>query len=142
MFDSTVRDASHGTAVFRLEGYPEPRVEPELVLHLSKSPKPGMSETELLACVDWFAPGIEMVHSIFPGWRFSAADAAAAYGLHSALYIGTKRILDKKRSGALAALFDFSATLSSEEGELREGHASHVLGGPLTAFETSGRGNR
>jgi 2-oxo-3-hexenedioate decarboxylase len=47
-----------------------------------------MDETALLACIDWVAHGFELVQSIFPGWKFSAPDAAAAFGLHGALLIG------------------------------------------------------
>jgi MFS family permease len=47
-----------------------------------------MSETDLLSCVDWVAASFEIVYSIFPDWQFSAADAAAGYGVHAALAAG------------------------------------------------------
>lgn len=65
---------------FAVKGLPEARIEPEIILHLASAPRPGMSEGELLGCIDWIAHGFEIVHSIFPGWTFTAADAVAAYG--------------------------------------------------------------
>ena len=34
--------------------------------------------------------GFEIVQSIFPEWKFSAADTVAAFGLHGALLIGAR----------------------------------------------------
>jgi hypothetical protein len=43
-----------------------------------------------LACIDWVGHGFEIVQSIFPEWKFSAADTVAAFGLHGALLIGAR----------------------------------------------------
>ena len=40
-------------------------------------------------CVEWIAPGFEIVQSHFPDWKFAAADCTAAFGLHGALVVGT-----------------------------------------------------
>jgi 2-oxo-3-hexenedioate decarboxylase len=90
MFDSTVHDLTTVGEVFALVDLPEPRIEPEIVLHLASTPRADMSEHELIGCVDWVAHGFEIVHSIFPGWTFAAADAVAAYGVHSALLLGDR----------------------------------------------------
>jgi 2-oxo-3-hexenedioate decarboxylase len=39
MFDSTVNDLAAADEMFVLEGFPEPRVEPEIVLHLASAPQ-------------------------------------------------------------------------------------------------------
>ena len=49
-----------------------------------------MDETASLSCLDWVAHGFEMVDSIFPQWKFSAADTVAANGVHGALLIGAR----------------------------------------------------
>ena len=73
---------------FPLRGFPEPLIEPEIVLHLARAPDHGMDEAALLGCIDWVAHGFEVVASPFPGWSFGAADAAAAFGVHAGLRIG------------------------------------------------------
>ena len=48
------------------------------------APNAQMSDLELLDCIEWVAHGFEIVQSLFPAWKFSAADTVAAYGLHGA----------------------------------------------------------
>lgn len=132
VYDSTVES---GQCRFPLRGMPEPRIEPELVLHLVKPPAPGMTTNELFECVDWVAPGFEVVYSIFPAWAFSAADAAAAYGVHGALLIGKKLDVSQSRPARLVELSSFVVELKSNLGIQREGHARNVLGGPLDALK-------
>lgn len=90
IFDRTLTDATNDRATIDLRSMPEPRIEPELVLHLASAPAPGMAVDDLIKCLDWVAPGFEMVYSIFPNWDFTAPDAAAAYGVHGALIVGEK----------------------------------------------------
>lgn len=132
IYDSTVRS---GQSRFLMTGMPEPRIEPELVLHLAKSPALGMTTSDLFECVDWVAPGFEVVYSIFPNWVFSAADAAAAYGVHGALFIGGKLDVGRSRAVRLAEVSSFIVELKSDRGSSRVGHAHDVLGGPLEALK-------
>jgi 2-oxo-3-hexenedioate decarboxylase len=93
-----------------------------------------MSEGELIGCVDWIAHGFEIVHSIFPRWKFTAADAVAAYGVHTALLLGDRHsIVAEPRRGA-DALSRFSIELICHDGTIKTGHAENVLGGPLSAL--------
>ena len=119
---------------FSLMGLAEPRIEPEIVFKLAVAPAPGMDETALLACIDWVAHGFEIVQSIFPGWKFSAPDAVAAFGLHGALLIGP-------RHSIAAHAEDWSRTLSTFEIDLKRdgtvvdyGRATNVLDGPVSAL--------
>jgi 2-oxo-3-hexenedioate decarboxylase len=111
----------------------EPRIEPEIVLGLAAPPRPGMDEDALLACVGWVAHGFEIVQSIFPGWRFTAADTVAAFGLHGALLIGPRHPVadgaDWRRR-----LADFAISLKHDGNIVERGHGSNVLGGPLPAL--------
>jgi len=134
VFDRTVIFAGDGGPEVSLAGMPEPRIEPELVLHLASAPAAGMTEAELLACIDWIAPGFEIVQSIFPDWSFSAADAAAAYGVHGALVVGRQLDIADTRAQVASALEDFAVRLEGGEGVIREGRAENVLGGPLRAL--------
>lgn len=135
MFDDTVSDPPSGEASFALKALSEPRIEPEIVLHLEEAPRPGMTEDELAGCVDWFAPGFEIVSSIFPGWAFSAADAVAAYGVHSALFVGARREISGDRARWRQRLESFTVELTSDDGVKRQGAARDVLGGPLRSLQ-------
>jgi 2-oxo-3-hexenedioate decarboxylase len=135
VFDRTVVIESAVEATFNPLDLPEPRIEPEIVLHLGTSPRAGMNETELFACLDWFAAGYEIVYSIFPGWRFSAADAAAAYGVHGSLFVGAKQHISGDRTALMTGLASFHVEMTNDQGDSRRGHARNVLGGPLQALK-------
>jgi len=132
LYDSTVRDLDGPASSFSLDRLPEPRIEPEMVLHLSHTPQPGMDEAALARCVDWAAHGFEIVFSPFPGWQFSAADAAAAFGVHAALLLGERHSFG---NDTLRALSSFDVELSSNRGARVQGRAANVLGGPLSALK-------
>jgi 2-oxo-3-hexenedioate decarboxylase len=61
-----------------------------------------MDNAALLSCVAWVAHGFEIVQSIYPDWKFSPADSAAANGLHGALLIGPRHEIGA-RGGRVAA---------------------------------------
>jgi len=86
IFNRTVHNLAEIGDTFSLIGLAEPRIEPEIVFRLAVAPAPGIDERTLLAGIDWVAHGFEVVQSIFPGWRFSAPDTVAAFGLHGALF--------------------------------------------------------
>jgi 2-oxo-3-hexenedioate decarboxylase len=94
-----------------------------------------MTEDELVACVDWFAHGFEIVSSVFPGWAFSAADAVAAYGVHSAMLIGARRAISGDRLGWTRRLANFTVEMTRGDGVKRGGDARNVLGGPFKALQ-------
>jgi 2-oxo-3-hexenedioate decarboxylase len=133
MYDSTVRDLAGG-AVFSLAGFPEPKIEPEIILGLGATPAAGMDERALLECVDWIALGFEIVQSVYPGWRFDTGDAISAFGLHAALRIGPRHRVAGNPAYWLERLPDFRIVLSRDGEAIAEGNGSDVLGGPLTAL--------
>src|SRR6202008_627201 len=79
VYNRTVHNLTEIGDTFSLVGLAEPRIEPEIIFKLALAPAPGMDETALLACIDWVGHGFEIVQSIFPGWKFSAADTVAAF---------------------------------------------------------------
>jgi 2-oxo-3-hexenedioate decarboxylase len=134
MFQSTVHHLAANRGTFSLAGLPEPRIEPEVALHLACEPHAGMSEAELVGCIDWVAHGFEVVHSVFPRWQFAAADAVAACGVHSALLLGDKHDISGARAEWADALSSFDVELVRSDGLTRLGRAANVLGGPLEAL--------
>lgn len=133
MWEGTVADLADEPAI-AVGRFAEPRIEPEIVLHLAAVPRPGMSPRELVACVDWVAHGFEVVQSVFPGWRFTGAESAAAFGLHGALRIGPRHSVTGDHDAWAHALQEFALTLSKNGVPVAEGQARDVLGGPLSAL--------
>ena len=94
--DRTVHELAT-TPALPLAGFAEPRIEPEIVFGLSRAPAPDMDETALADCIDWVAHGFEIVQSLFPGWKFTAADTIACNALHGALLIGARQCVQAAR---------------------------------------------
>ena len=135
VYDTTVRDIGGEAAAFSLAGLTEPRIEPEIVFHLSAAPDPAMDERDLLGCIDWVALGFEIVQSMFAGWKFTAADAVAAFGVHSALLVGPRHLIAGDSAKWLDTLSNFSIDLIRDGAVVDTGHAKDVLDGPLSALE-------
>lgn len=138
VYDTTVVGAANGAAPLRcdLGRLMDPRIEPEIVLRLADVPDPGMDEAELLACVDAVALGFEIVHSVFPDWRFRAADTVAALALHGGLWHGPWVEIEGTADGKdwLHMLASFEVILMRDGIEIDRGAAANVLDGPISAF--------
>jgi 2-oxo-3-hexenedioate decarboxylase len=134
VYNRTVHDLAELGETFSLGGLAEPRIEPEIVFKLAVAPAPGMDETALLACVDWVAHGFELVQSIFPGWKFSAPDTVAAFGLHGALLIGARYSIAADAEAWSRTLSSFEIDLKRDGTVVDHGRARNVLGGPVSAL--------
>ncbi|MEM7693352.1 MAG: fumarylacetoacetate hydrolase family protein [Pseudomonadota bacterium] len=115
---------------FSLSPYLEPRLEPEVALKLRTAPTPAMDERALLETVDWFAPAFEIVHSVYPGWRFTLEDCAAMGALHGALLLGPA-----VPNGAFANALPALTLQLFQNGDLcATGRGADVLDGPMAAL--------
>jgi 2-oxo-3-hexenedioate decarboxylase len=124
--DGVLADAS-------LAGLSQPRLEPEIVFGFAATPRAGMNEHELTACLAWVAHGFEIVHTHFDGWRFMVADTVADFALHGRLFIGPHVPVGRfdKLGPELAAL----QVELLRDGEVQDrGVGSIVLDGPLNAL--------
>ena len=135
VWDRTVTFAADGQAVVPLAGLMEPRIEPEVVFKLRGPLPPGDDAVALLRNVEWLAPAFEIVHSVFPGWRFGAADCTASFGLHGRLVVGTPLQVDDTNCTALAAALPRLNVALLRGGALVEtGSGANVLGSPALAL--------
>jgi 2-oxo-3-hexenedioate decarboxylase len=133
VYDTTVVFAQGGRAAVPVGPLPEPRIEPEVVLHFAAAPPATRDEAAILACVDWIAHGFEIVASPFREWKFKLADTVAANGLHGGLVIGTPvRISDIP--DCARKLREFRLTLIKDGTPQAEGTGANVLDSPLLAF--------
>ena len=111
-----------------------------IVFRISQSPNALMTDMELLKCVGGITHGFEIVHSIFPGWRFSGVDTTAACALHGCLMLGQWHDLDatEQDEGQGANLLEELAGLEVElyrnDSLVDCGRGSDVLGSPLKAL--------
>ena len=96
-----------------LAGLCEPRIEPEIVFCLRSEPPPDCTLAQLFGCLDWVAHGFEIVHTHFPGWKFTAAQAVADAGLHGRLLVGKRVELPAAQSASLAAFDSSTPAVSS-----------------------------
>jgi 2-oxo-3-hexenedioate decarboxylase len=134
VYNRTVHNLAEIGGTFSLVGLAEPRIEPEIIFKLALAPAPGMDETALLACIDWVGHGFEIVQSIFPGWKFSAPDAVAAFGLHGALLIGPRHSIAAHPEDWSRTLATFEINLKRDGTVVDHGRATNVLDGPVSAL--------
>jgi 2-oxo-3-hexenedioate decarboxylase len=131
----SVHRAHDTRATLDLRPFVQPRIEPEVVFGLRTGVPVGGDTGALMRCVDWIAPGFEIVQSHFPGWKFTAADCTAAFGLHGALVVGTPVPVTERNRNALAlALPTFTLTLRKHRAIVDRGVGENVLGGPALAL--------
>jgi 2-oxo-3-hexenedioate decarboxylase len=120
--------------VMALNDFSEPRIEPEIMFGLKAAPAATMSDSALIDCVEWIAFGYEIVQSIFPGWKFSAADTVAANGVHGALLIGTRHAIAPRKTDWQRELSTFQVELYCDSKLVQRGSGSLVLDSPLRAL--------
>jgi 2-keto-4-pentenoate hydratase len=133
VFDSTVHDLAD-VETLPLAPFSEPRIEPEILFGLSAVPTPDMDEMALSSCIGWVALGFEIVQSIYPGWKFSAADTIAVDGVHGALMIGPRHPFAVHGAEWQRTLSAFEIDLSCDGRLVDHGHSGNVLDGPLSAL--------
>jgi 2-oxo-3-hexenedioate decarboxylase len=121
-----------GVTTLSVGQFAEPRIEPEIIFGLAAAPDRGMNDAALLDCIAWVSLGYEIVQSIFPDWKFTAADSAAVNAMHGALLVGPRHAIAPRRKEWLEELSRFGVTLY-RNGELADrGNADNVLDGPLS----------
>ena len=121
--------------------YPQPRFEPEIVLGLAHVPADDDPAT-VAEAIGWVAHGIEVVQSVYPGWRFSAAESMASQAMHGSLHIGPT-IAPGDAATLAARLAGLTLVLERHEGthgagggwvRVAEGVGADVLDGPVAAL--------
>lgn len=132
VYDSTLTRLDAPQCRLPYEAFCEPRLEPEIVFGLRAAPASD-DPRDVLAAIDWYAHGVEIVHSVYPGWKFSAAQAFAAQGLHAALLVGPVRPIGEL-SDPIAQLAGLSLTLLREDQPIASGAGANVLDGPVQAL--------
>jgi 2-keto-4-pentenoate hydratase len=136
VYDGTLSHCN-GSATLSLSSISQPRIEPEAVLCLRATPPAGCKLDQLFDCIDWIAPGFEIVQCHLPDWKFALPDAVADGSLHARLVVGAQVDAHSLASTAadFCALLAQAGTVLSCNGVTRDsGHGKNVLGDPLSAL--------
>ena len=135
IYDTTVVQSAGSMVRCHIGQFAEPKIETEIVVHFGTSPPVSADPAELFASIDWIAHGIEIVQSHFPDWKFQAADTIADWGLHATLIVGEPLEVTNIGADVVAAIENFTVTLSCD-GDVREqGKGFNALGSPLKAVK-------
>jgi 2-keto-4-pentenoate hydratase len=138
VFRETVVNSPTNQIDIRLKRVCEPRLEPEIVFGFKHDQVPASSSVDdVFAALDWVAHGFEIVQSPFPNWKFTAAEACAAQGLHSQLLIGSRLNIAGLTRNAIAFnqwLAALKVTLRCNGNAVATGRGSNVLDSPLLAL--------
>lgn len=133
---SRVDASAPNEGVLSLRGLCEPRIEPEIVFGLREAPPPDCTAEQLAAAMDWVAHGYEIVHTHFPGWKFSAAQAVADGCLHGRLLVGhaVKLPAGTSPETLIESLAGVQLKLYADGVLKDQGVGANVLDGPVQAL--------
>ncbi len=139
IYDSTVQYAMDNVATHSLSKSQQPRIEPQLVFKLARTPEADIDLEGLSDCLEWIAHGFEVVTSPFRHWEFEAADAVAAFGLHRALIVGEPRMISRQSRRNLpevlaSATMSLSRSVAGNSSLCAAGFGRDVQGSPLHAL--------
>jgi len=121
-----------------LTGICQPRIEPEIVFGFKQPPQSDATLEDIYQCLEWMAPGFEIVQSHMPHWKFEAADTIADGGLHGRLVVGEKAVVSSIAKSATELhnqLAHASVNLFRNEVQVEVGIGAHVLDSPLQALQ-------
>ena len=136
VWDSTLQFCE-GAGSVDLSGACQPRLEPEAVFGLRVTPPANASLEQLFDCIEWVAPGFEIVQSHLPNWKFTAADTVADGGLHARLLVGRRVLVRELATSAVELEKRLNAakvSLRQDGREVEHGQGANVLDGPLHAL--------
>jgi 2-keto-4-pentenoate hydratase len=120
-----------------LQGISQPRIEPEAVLSLRATPPVNCTLDQLFDCVDWLAPGFEIVQSHLKDWTFALPDAVADGSLHARLVVGKQvsvHSLGNNARDVCQLLAGAKVSLLCDGKQMDAGVGANVLGDPLSAL--------
>ncbi len=120
-----------------LDGICQPRIEPEAVFGLRAAPPQDASLDDLFGCIDWLAPGFEIVQSHHANWKFAAPDVVADSALHAKLLVGKKvhvHTIAKNAKELCDMLATATVRLSQDAKVIDSGAGAMVLDDPLHAL--------
>ena len=136
VWDSTL-SLCEGDGELTLTHTCQPRLEPEVVFGLARTPPADADLQALFESIEWIAPGFEVVQSHLPDWKFQASDTIADSGLHARLLVGRRVPLRSVATSAVeldTCLAGMTLRLLNHHTEVARGSGRNVLDSPLRAL--------
>ncbi len=136
VYDTTL-SFCEGSSTLLLKGIAQPRIEPEAVLTLRATPPERCTLEQLFDCVEFVAPGFEIVQSHLHDWKFALPDAVADGSLHARLVVGKQvsvHSLVSNTKDFCAMLAAAKVSLLCDGKPMAAGAGANVLGDPLSAL--------
>lgn len=137
VWNTTLTRAEGDEGRLSLAQLAQPRLEPEVVFGMRATPPRAPTLEALFECIDWLAPGFEVVQSHCENWKFSAPETVADSGLHGRLLVGRAtpvRALASSGEALDKLLAACTVRLSHGDQQLDLGQGANVLDGPLHAL--------
>ncbi|MCM0044478.1 MAG: 4-oxalocrotonate decarboxylase [Burkholderiaceae bacterium] len=139
LYDSTVEFAMDNSAIHSLTKALQPRIEPQIVFKLARTPAAEASLQDLAESLEWMAHGFEIAVSPFRNWEFDAADVVAGFGLHRKLIVGEPRMLSRQGRRTLgdvlaSASLSMSRLVAGSGGICAAGFGNDLMESPLHAL--------
>jgi 2-oxo-3-hexenedioate decarboxylase len=130
IYDDTVRYADWNDATLSIASMIAPKIEPEIVFRLARTPV-SSDPAAVLEATEWYALGFEIIDSVFPDWTFQPADFVASRGLHAALVVGEPVYVEPEDIAKLVTeLSEFTVRVLRNNELVGEGAAGNALNSP------------
>ena len=131
MYDDTVQQTAADQAELAIGRFVAPKIEPEIVFCVKRTPAEGADAAGVVEAVEWIALGFEIIDCVFPGWQFQPVDFVASRGLHAGLIVGTPLALTSANRGTIAeAMPAFTVSLEKDGAVVATGSGKNVLRSP------------
>ncbi len=131
LYDDTVRYADWNDASLAIAPMFSPKIEPEIVFRLAKTPA-SSDPAAILEATEWYALGFEIIDCVFPDWKFQPADFVAARGLHAALVVGEPVYVEPENiDKIITEMAAFTVRLLRNNELVEEGAARNALKSPV-----------
>ena len=139
MYDDTVHFADANSATLSVARPRSLKIEPEIVFGVKHAMGKGLDAVGALASAEWLALGFEIIDCPYPDWKFQPSDFVASYGLHAALVIGEKRVVQADQIPALIdELAKFKVRMKKSGEFVEEGAGKNSLKSPALCLAELG----
>lgn len=136
MYKQTIYSLDSDALAIFIDKMLAPRIEPEIVVKLSRPLINPASLKDIVTCIEWVAIGFEIVDCHYSEWKFNAEDTLADFGLHAALVVGTPwNIQNEQPETIIKQLKNLKVTLYKGSEIIDTCEGKNAMGNPLNAIE-------
>ena len=140
MYEDTVHYSENNSAALAFPRRRSLKIEPEIVFGLKRAiNSASLDATAALESTEWLALGFEIIDCPFPEWKFQPSDFVASFGLHAALVIGERTLVQSDMISTLVdQLARFKVRISKNGEFVEEGSGRNSLRSPALCLAELG----